>query len=114
MTEAELQTYLKQTELVSFNPHTIIDRNVLEEDLLRSRERGYSISRQEILIHQIGIGAPLFEAGGGVVGAISMRLKVKDVDTKFMTTAANDLIQTAFQISLELGYQPMEMKASQA
>jgi hypothetical protein len=39
-----------------------------------------------------------------------MRLGVEDLDTEFMTAAANDLVRTAFQISIEMGYQPVEMK----
>lgn len=113
MPVVELQTYLQQTNLIAYTPNTITDREALEADLLRSRERGFSISRQEILLHQAGIGSPLFEAGGGVVGAISLRLEIEDLDTEFMTTAANGLLQTAFQISAEMGYQPMEMSLFQ-
>jgi IclR family transcriptional regulator, KDG regulon repressor len=111
MQASELQAYLEQIELIAYTPNTITDRRALEDDLLRSRARGYSISRQEILIHQVGIGAPLLGAGGAVIGAISMRLGVEDLDTDFMTSAANELIRTAFQISVEMGYQPLEIKA---
>lgn len=109
-TEAELNDYYKKTEFTVYTPNTITDKKALEADLLRSRKRGYSISRQEVLLHQAGIGSPLFEAGGGVVGAISIRLEVEDLDTDFMTTAANRLLRTAFQISIEMGYQPVEIK----
>lgn len=109
-TTAELQVYLEQTELIAYTPGTITNKQALQADLLRSRERGYSVSRQEILVQQVGIGAPLFVYGGGVVGAVSMRLGVEDLDTEFMTAAANDLVRTAVQISIEMGYQPVEMK----
>jgi len=113
MQPAELKAYLAKNELIAYTPNTITDRRALAKDLQKSRARGYSISRQEVLLHQVGIGAPLFESGGRVVGAISMRLEVEDLDTDFMTTAANALVRTAFQISVEMGYQPMELRMMQ-
>jgi len=113
MPAAERKAYLEEIALTAYTPNTITDRQTLEADLLKSRERGYSISRQEILMHQIGIGAPLLEAGDGVVGAVSIRLRVEDMDTELMIAAADDLVQAAFQISLDMGYQPVQIKSSQ-
>ena len=107
---ASEQKHLVPIELVAYTPHTITDRQVLEEDLNRTRERGYSISRQEVLLHQVGLGAPVLGSDGRVVGAISVSLNAEDQDTDFMTSAAELLMQTAYNISLDMGYQPLEMK----
>jgi DNA-binding IclR family transcriptional regulator len=103
---------LDTTELVAYTPNTIVDRRALENNLGRTKERGYSISRQEVLLHQVGLGAPVLSSGGGVAGAISASLNTEDQDTEFMTTVAELLMATAHQISLEMGYQPMDMTFS--
>ncbi len=88
MPEAEIKAYLDETKLIAYTPDTITDRRVLEEDLTRTRERGYSISRREILLHQVGLGAPVLNAAGGVIGSISVRLNAEDLETDLVTTAA--------------------------
>ena len=108
----DLEVYLDKTELTAYTPNTIIDRGALENNLVRTKERGYSISRQEVLLHQIGLGAPVLTSGGEVAGAISARLNTEEQDTEFMTTIAEFLMATAHQISLEMGYQPMDMTYS--
>ena len=110
MSASEQKDYLDHTELIAYTPNTITDRQVLEEDLILTFEQGYSISRQEVLLHQVGLGAPVLASDGRVAGAISARLNAEDQDTDFMTSAVDLLMQTAYQISLDMGYQPVEMK----
>jgi len=109
---ADQQKYLNATKLVAYTPSTIIDKQALQDNLARTKERGYSISRQEVVLQQVGIAAPVLKTGGLVAGAISARLNVEDQDSDFTTTAAELLMATARQISLEMGYQPMDMTYS--
>ena len=106
---SDLAQYLDQTDLTAYTPNTIIDRQLLEDDLRSVKERGFSISDQEVLLHQVGLGAPVLSTGGEVAGAISTRLGVDELDTDFMKNAAVGLMRTANEISLEMGYQPMDM-----
>ena len=109
MPDSEIEDYLDEIELIAYTPNTITDRKDLEEDLVRTREQGYSISRAEILPHQIGLGAPVLNAGGRVIGSISASLNAEDLETDVLNTTAGHLMRTAHQISLDTGYQPMEM-----
>ena len=106
---ADLRVYLDSTELVSYTPYTIVDRRTLEDSLGRIKDRGYSISRQEVLLHQASLGAPVLTIGGELAGAISARLNPEDQDTELMRSVAELLMATADQISLEMGYQPMDV-----
>jgi DNA-binding IclR family transcriptional regulator len=112
MPPTDLQAYLDATELIAYTPRTIVDRQKLEDDLLQSKKHGYSISREEVLPHQMGLGAPVLTTGSQIAGAISARLDPEELDTEFMTTAAELLMRAARQISLEMGYQPMNMTYS--
>jgi DNA-binding IclR family transcriptional regulator len=113
MPEAEIKAYLDETDLIAYTPNTITDRQVLEKDLAQTRERGYSISRREILLHQVGLGAPVLNAAGGVIASVSVRLNAEDLETYLVTTSANHLMRTAHQISMDIGYQPMDMQSRQ-
>jgi DNA-binding IclR family transcriptional regulator len=106
MNESQRQAYLDEIDLIAYTPNTINDRQLLLEDLSQIRARGYSISRMEILPYQAGLGAPVWDFSGMTIGAISTRLNAGDLDTDFMTTAAGQLMRTAHQISMDMGYQP--------
>ena len=107
--DLELDAYLEDINLIAFTPNTIKDRQLLAEDLLQTRTRGYSISRMEILPHQVGLGAPVLDIAGETMGAISTRLNVEDLDTDFMNATAGRLMRTAHQISMDMGYQPVNL-----
>jgi DNA-binding IclR family transcriptional regulator len=109
MTAAALTAYLDRTELIAYTPNTIVDRDLLEKDLQEVKARGYAISNQEALLHQAGIGAPVLTSGGEVAGAVSTRLESVELGSAFMRTAADLLMRAANRISLEMGYQPMDM-----
>ena len=109
MPDSEIEPYLNETELIAYTPNTITDRKVLEEDLTRTRARGYSISRGEILLYQVGLGAPVLSSAGRVIGSISASLNSEDLQTEVLPATASHLMRTAHQISLDIGYQPIEM-----
>lgn len=50
--------------------HTLTEPAVLEAELDRIAERGYSLSREEAIIGVVGLAAPIRDAYGGVVAAI--------------------------------------------
>lgn len=105
---SDLTAYLDTTELIAYTPETIVERRILEDDLLAIKKRGYSISNQEVLLHQIGLGAPVLEFGGEIAGAISTRLEIAEIGSEPMATTADSLMHAAHQISLEMGYQPID------
>jgi DNA-binding IclR family transcriptional regulator len=109
MSESELKLYFAEIDLIAYTPNTLKDRQLLEEDLIHTRRRGYSISRIEMVPHQAGLGAPVLDNSGRTMGAISTHLKVEDLDTDFMNTTAGRLIRAAHQLSMDMGYQPVTM-----
>lgn len=59
-------------DLKRFTPNTIIDTGRLVEDLRLSLKRGYTIDDEERSINIKGIGVPVMDWKGSVVGAISL------------------------------------------
>jgi IclR family pca regulon transcriptional regulator len=52
-------------------PHTLTSRAAVINDLLKTRERGYSINNEEFIPGLISIGAPLLNRDEEVLGAVS-------------------------------------------
>lgn len=72
LSEEDRNRYIEQTELHAHTPSTIVDKNLLREDLELTRKRGYSINREEHWIHRAGIGVPIFGRQGSVVASIAI------------------------------------------
>ena len=53
-------------------PQTIVDPDALRADLEQVRRRGYSISDEDATLGVAAIGAPVFDAGGNAVAALSV------------------------------------------
>jgi len=99
-----INTYLDETEITAYTDYTIIDRNELLNDFQATRKRAYAISNKEILLHQVGIGAPVFNEKGSVTGAVSIQLNPEEVNLEKIEKVASRLLRATFQISSDLGY----------
>ncbi|WP_336799095.1 IclR family transcriptional regulator [Kaistia sp. MMO-174] len=71
MTESEQREVLGGP-LPAFTVKTITDAGVLEAELQRIRERGYSIDDQEVVLGVYCVSVPIFDAMARPVGAISI------------------------------------------
>lgn len=72
MDDEKLADILTQTDLKPVTGSTITDREQLEKDLLETRQRGYSVNKEEFLPGLIAMGAPIYDlASGNVVGGVS-------------------------------------------
>lgn len=66
--------YSRAVSRLSFDqrtPSSLPNLKALEADLEDTRRRGYSINNEEYILGIISIGAPLFNADGSVLGAVS-------------------------------------------
>lgn len=106
LTEEELSNYLKQTRLNAYTQHTITDQKRLKEDLMKSRQQGYAIDREESLLGAYCVGAPIFDQSGTVCAAVSISSGPGLLDTDKFSDYTDQLIQTSLEISYFLGYRP--------
>ncbi len=63
---------LDSLDLVALTPHTVTDREVLETELARVRRRGWAEAVNEREIGVASVAAPIRDASGAVVAAISI------------------------------------------
>lgn len=107
----ELKRYLSETELIPYTPSTITSREQLIEELKETRQRGYSISKNELIPGVMGIAAPIFGRDGSLVAAISLGVgRLNDLLVDRMNELSGELLNTALEISRQLGFGPEAMK----
>jgi DNA-binding IclR family transcriptional regulator len=106
MPEDSIQEYLNIVDLLPFTPNTITNKDNLIENLAQTRKRGYSIDQGEFA-QLMGIGAPVRGTSGKLAGGISIRLDFEDFDKENLEEFAGPLLRTAYDISMNMGYQPV-------
>jgi len=103
--EDELENVLKLQIFRAHTPNTIVDKQAFQEHLKLVRSRGYAIDHEENRLMVCCIGAPIFDAAGKVVAAISISGPSFRLNLKRMKKLSEPLKSTAFKISKSLGYQ---------
>lgn len=102
--QEKLQTILAGHKLLQRTPNTITSAPLLQEDLSRTKERGYAFDDEE---NELGIrclGAPIFDHRGEVLYAVSISGPRDKVSLDSIEQLAAKLKQAALEISLTIGY----------
>ena len=101
-----LDALLAGAPLEPRTPYTITDPRALREELARTRARGWSENAQESEIGVASVGAPIRDARGTVVAAISIAGPVMRLDGDSLGRFTRQLIDAAGTISRQLGWSP--------
>jgi DNA-binding IclR family transcriptional regulator len=101
--EKELARYLSEHELKSITPNTIVNKEVLKEELLKIRQRQIAFDFEENYIDFVACAAPVYSFDQSINAVIAvlgpsrrMQSKIKEIAP--MVKAAGE------QISNQLGY----------
>jgi DNA-binding IclR family transcriptional regulator len=108
----DLNSFLDRNELSAFTPATITDRQELIKDLEETRQRGFSVSRQEAVIGQSGLAAPIFDARGELAAVIGIAGRSSKVIGDRLEELAEMMLAVANEISEHLGYYPKPLSDS--
>lgn len=100
----EIEAYLTKTELIRYTPNTIVRKKQLLKDLDDTRRRGFSVNREEHLLNRAAIGAPIFERGGQLSGAISLVGDAAYIIGEKIDLFATQVMTTAMEISRNMGF----------
>jgi DNA-binding IclR family transcriptional regulator len=114
--EDEVVEHLNHVELVQYTSKTIVDEKALWNELRLSRQRGYAVTSQELLMHLASIGAPIWAPGCKVVGAVSLNGPPHLIDGEKHKEFAQMVMDTAGEISSFMGHhmEPRFKGASQS
>jgi DNA-binding IclR family transcriptional regulator len=72
--KAFLDTYLSRTELEPLTEHTVTDPDAFRQLLADARTRGFAVEREEFTPGVCCVGAPVFDAGGQAIAALSVSI----------------------------------------
>jgi DNA-binding IclR family transcriptional regulator len=103
--EAELLPGVLAGALERRTSHTLGDPETLRADLAAIRERGYSISDQDVTVGVAAIGAPVHDASGSCVAALSLG-GLADRILPVRPEQRDGLLRAAAEISRRLGHRP--------
>ena len=68
----QIDRLLDGWELTRYTPHTLTSHAVLRRELLKTRRRGYAINMQESELGVLSVAAPIRDAAGRVIAAMSV------------------------------------------
>ena len=104
MEEEELEAYLREKGLPRHTKYTITDPDRLKEELLIVKRDGIAINKEELELGMVGVAAPIRNAEGKVIAAIS----VVGPSTRFNDQMIEDLkplvSDSAIQISNSIAF----------
>jgi DNA-binding IclR family transcriptional regulator len=103
--EAEQARVLAEVHIYpKYTGQTLVDPGALRDELERIRRRGYAVSDEDVDAGAKGVGAPIFDLTGKVVGAISVGGPSYRVNDAKLRTFSTLIVQGAQAISRQLGY----------
>jgi len=103
--EAEQNRVLSKLSIYPrYTSKTILDPKALRRDLRQTHERGYSISNEDYDSEARGVGAPIFDHSGRVVGGISVGGPSFRVGDATLAEFGRLIVPVAKSISRQLGY----------
>ncbi len=110
--EGSLDGNLKGRALVRHNRNTITSPTKLAAELNKIRRMGYSFEDEEGEVGFRCIGAPVYDAGGTVISAVSVAGTTAQITEERVSKLASAVKSTAHEISVRLGYDSHPGRAS--
>lgn len=104
MPQSELSTLMDRIEFRQHTTNTITDRQALLRHLAEVREQGYAIDNEEHRLGLIGIGAPIYDHMGSVIGAICVGELTSRTNEERVGQTRQMVIDFAQRLSHEMGY----------
>lgn len=102
--DADLDALLDGWELPAHTPYTITDSGRLRKELARVRRQGYAENANEAEAGVASVAAPVRDAAGGVVAALSVAGPAMRLDGGSMRRFAGLAIEAADTVSRRLGW----------
>jgi DNA-binding IclR family transcriptional regulator len=84
--------------------YSLVTREELERDRREIRERGYSVGWEDVSLHACALGAPVRDASGKVVAAVSVSGIVQRFSAERLPTLIRKIMEVGEELSVRLGY----------
>jgi IclR family pca regulon transcriptional regulator len=104
LSDEEFNKRIDKIEFYPITPKTISSKKKLREEIMETRERGYSICDQELSLDMYSVAAPLLDSQGQVVAAINASMEFSFKDSPKLKPTIKTLMEKGKMISNSLGY----------
>lgn len=94
----EAQSILDRSDLKPLTPHTMVSREVLNQDLERTRQLGYAYNEQGVAMGLHGIAAPVLSPDGRPMASINLSIARPLTRREVSKVLAPEVMSTAAQI----------------
>jgi len=101
---SEVDRLLEKIPLTTLTKKSITNEKEFKERLLRIREQGFFVDKEEALDGIAGISAPIRDYTGEVIAGVGVGFISSSVDSKEMKKIIKEVCETARKISKEMGY----------
>lgn len=99
-----LKTYFSTVKLLQYTKNTITDLTLLQEELNRVREQGYSVSLGERDDISAAVAVPVFNYSNQVVAALTISGPIYYFTTETIQEYVDVLTKEALELSQKLGH----------
>lgn len=102
--ETQLEEYAARTGLPAFTNHTIQTLDQLLKDVCTTRENGFVVSMNDVVMGIAAVGAPVFDHTSRVVASISLSGLSSRYGSEHISELGQVVLDSANRFSRELGY----------
>jgi DNA-binding IclR family transcriptional regulator len=88
--------------------YSLVSRDELERDRREIRERGYSVSWEDVTLHACALGAPVRDDNGAIVAAVSISGIVQRFSAERLPGLIRSVMKLGEDLSRRLGYLPLD------
>jgi IclR family acetate operon transcriptional repressor len=110
--EEQKQNILKTITFQASTPKTIMNLVQFRQELLKIRKQGFAVDDEEAVMGARCVSAPILDAEGLPIAAISVSGPVTRVTPNQVSGLAGAITSAARAISAELGFSPRETESS--
>ncbi|BEQ16101.1 IclR family transcriptional regulator [Desulfoferula mesophila] len=100
-----LKELLRTADLYRVTPYTIVDPEALWDDLMLTRERGYSIANREWISDLYSLGVPVINQEAKMEAAVNLSLSLEDAKGAHLKSMLEQFIELGRSLSAAMGYQ---------
>ncbi|MEW5826502.1 MAG: IclR family transcriptional regulator [Candidatus Bipolaricaulota bacterium] len=104
LADADREAFVDSLPLPQITEHTIVERGKLRDELALVRECGYALEVEELQPGSACVGAPIRNAGGRVIAAVSASIFASRVRGDERSGIVGAVVDAAATISRRLGH----------
>lgn len=101
--EQRREEIIQSAPLVPFTSKTIVDPDLLRNEIHKIRQQGYAVSNGEWILEAAGVATPVFDQTGEIAAAVTISGPAQRFDEEHVQRYIDMLLCVTQKISLEMG-----------